>query len=63
MSLESGIVPKPCLIAMYVRDLYIQAISAFQAVPEDQENSWFQVLGKNFPDDNYTADPILTRAL
>ncbi|CAL5873567.1 uncharacterized protein PFLUO_LOCUS7847 [Penicillium psychrofluorescens] len=26
-------------------DLYIQAISAFQAVPEDQENSWFQVLG------------------
>lgn len=48
---------------MYVRDLYIQAISAFQAMPEDQENSWFQVLGKTFPDDNYTADPVLTRAL
>jgi hypothetical protein len=48
---------------MYVRDLYIQAIAAFQAMPEDQENSWFQVLGKTFPDDNDTADPLLTRAL
>ena len=48
---------------MYVRDLYIQAISAFQGMPEDQEKSWFQVLGKTFPDDNYTADPVLTRAL
>lgn len=63
MSTESGFAPKPCLIAIYVRDLYIQALSAFQAMPEDQERSWFQVLGKTFPDDHYTAHPVLTRAL
>jgi hypothetical protein len=34
------------LSRMSHRDLYIQAMIAFQAVPESDENSYFQIMGK-----------------